>query len=98
MYSYVIPNYCTYVSPTGLMLSRIARNFDLTLSLTNDPYYIDTLKSSLCHQQNHLYTLTYEEVSFCQIIAELTDCLHGLKYTSLLHDEYKCIINQLAMS
>ena len=87
-----------HVSPTGLMLSRITREFDSTLSLTNDSDYIDTLKSLLYHKQNNLYILTDEEVSFCQIIAELTDCLHGLKHTSLLNDEYKFIINMLATS
>ena len=53
-----------HVSPTGLMLSRITREFDSTLSLTNDSDYIDTLKSLLYHKQNNLYILTDEEVSF----------------------------------
>jgi hypothetical protein len=69
-----------HTSPTGIMLSNILKEFDIGC-LSDMPMY--SIDKALCGKYNSVYNLPEHEMSFCNTVKELIDCLHGNTYCGL---------------
>ena len=83
-----------HLSPTGLLLSRILSEFDIgnlsTYKLCQNDIY-----SSIISKYSTMSMLSHEEMSFCDVVKELIDCMHSSFSCGLSNEQCKSIIEHI---
>ena len=91
MLYYSVSNNC---SPTGCNLSRILCEFDIC-SPSNFCKYRSSACKMLLAKYYKKYMLNSEEMVYCSIVKELSNCIQGVFICGLNNDECRFIIENV---
>ena len=81
--------------PRGFFLSRIMNEFDMGC-LSDMPIVSFDMNACLLDKYKSIHCLSDEEMSYCNTVKELIDCVQNNSVCGLHYDECKQLIQYLA--
>jgi hypothetical protein len=75
-----------HLSPTGLVLSNVLREYDIC-DLHDIRCVVHNLRDCMLKRYETFHRLNDEELSYCQVVRELIDCINDRKESHLLKSE-----------